>query len=224
MDLPEAYKTGGKDFLGIKIDLSKRPFIPREETEYWAGIAIEEIKQFTEKKKRQADCLDLFSGSGCIGVALLKKTAKANCDFGEADDNFLQQIKINLDLNEIDPKRYNLIKSDVFFGIDGVYDFIVANPPYVDEERIDEIGPDVKRYEPAIALMAGKGGMDHIKLFLEDAFAHLKKGGTIFMEMDEKQKKLIKDFLGSLPEDRKYSGFKFFKDQFGKYRFLKITK
>jgi release factor glutamine methyltransferase len=106
MNLPEDYKRGFKDFLGAKIDLSKKPLIPREETEYWVSVAIKEIKEGSE-------CLDLFAGSGCIGIAILKNVSNSFCDFGEKEELFLEQIKISLDLNNIEGKRYNLFKTDV---------------------------------------------------------------------------------------------------------------
>ncbi|MFA5013208.1 MAG: HemK family protein methyltransferase [Candidatus Paceibacterota bacterium] len=225
MELPLAYQKGFVEFLGAKIDLRKRPFIPREETEYWVSGAIEEMKVFIgESKAEKIDCLDIFSGSGCIGIALLKNIPEVACDFAEADDGFLDQIKINLKLNNIDPARYRVIKSDVFFGIDGKYDFILANPPYIAEERVDELGEDVKRHEPAIALMAGEKGMDFIKIFLEDVYDYLKDRGMVFMEMDSEQKDPIIKVLNSLPMEKKYSSFVFLNDQFGKPRVLRIVK
>ena len=80
MELPEEYKRGFKNFLGIKIDLSKRPLIPRPETEYWVQWFI------NQDHKEKMKCLDLFSGSGCVGVAVLKNIQDSICHFGEIDD------------------------------------------------------------------------------------------------------------------------------------------
>ncbi len=211
MEIPEDYKKGYKEFLGAKIDLSKRPFIPREETSYWVSLAIEEIK-------KDSNCLDLFSGSGCVGIAVLKKN-NCYCDFGEKEDCFLEQIKTNLDLNKIDNNRYSLIKTDVFSNIKKQYDFILANPPYVALNRMNEVGDDVKEFEPHIALFSGPDGLDVIKEFLSKAMSFLKDKGVIFMEFDERQLKEIKEII-----KRNYSKCEFFKDQFDKYRFVKIEK
>ncbi|MFA5432375.1 MAG: HemK family protein methyltransferase [Candidatus Paceibacterota bacterium] len=212
MNLPEDYKRGFKDFLGAKIDLSKKPLIPREETEYWVSVAIKEIKEGSE-------CLDLFAGSGCIGIAILKNVSNSFCDFGEKEELFLEQIKISLDLNNIEGKRYNLFKTDVFSNIKKQYDYILANPPYVAESRIDEVGEDVKMFEPSIALYGGNDGMEYIKIFLNEAVDYLKEKGIIYLEFDPEQKDWIEEIIKG-----KYSKFEFLKDQFNKYRFVKIEK
>jgi release factor glutamine methyltransferase len=212
MDLPEDYKNGFKDFLGTRIDLSKKPLIPREETEYWVNVALKEIKEGSKS-------LDLFAGSGCIGISILKNINNSFCDFGEKEDIFLEQIKINLDLNHIDNKRYNLIKTDVFSNIKEKYDYILANPPYVAENRIDEVGEDVKKFEPSIALYGGSDGMKYIKIFLNEAINYLNNRGVIYPEFDSEQKDWIEEIIKD-----KYSRYEFFKDQYNKYRFVKIEK
>lgn len=212
MDLPEDYQRGFKDFLGARVDLSKRPLIPRAETEYWAAMAIKEIKEGWE-------CLDLFAGSGCIGLSILKNTKDSFCDFGEKEDLFLEQIKINLDLNDIENGRYELIKTDVFSNIKKKYDCILANPPYVALSRISEVGEDVKMFEPKVALYGGNDGMEYINIFLNGAPDYLKEKGIIYLEFDPGQKELITEIIKG-----KFSKFEFFKDQFDKYRFIRIEK
>jgi len=214
MELPEDYKTGFKYFLGARIDLSRRPFIPREETEYWVSSALKEIKE-----KDNPACLDLFSGSGCVGLAVLKNAEKSFCDFGEKEDSFLEQVKINLEINNISKERYNIIKTDLFSNIKKQYDFILANPPYVSLNRIDEVGEDVRQHEPSVALFSGQDGLDLIREFLSKAGGFLKEKGVVFMEFDEEQKKEIENISGS-----NYSKVEFFKDQFNKYRFLRLEK
>ncbi len=214
MEPPEDYKAGFKYFLGARIDLSKRPFIPREETEYWVSSALKEIKE-----RDNPVCLDLFSGSGCIGLAILKNIEKSSCDFGEKEGSFLEQVKINLEINNIPKERYDIIKTDIFSNIKKQYDFILANPPYVALSRIDEVGDDVRQSEPSVALFGGQDGLDLIREFLSKAGGFLKEKGVVFMEFDEEQKGEIENILGS-----SYSKPEFFKDQFDKYRFLRLEK
>lgn len=210
MDLPEDYKRGFKEFLGVKVDLSFRPLIPREETEYWVKKAIEEAK---------GECLDMFAGSGCVGLAVLKSIPGSSCDFGDGEEFFLKGIEKSAEENGIERKRFDLIKTDVFSNIDRKYDFILANPPYVAESRIDEVGEDVKEFEPAVALYGGSDGADLIKVFLKEAVDHLKEKGVIYMEFDPGQKELIEEIVKD-----KYSSFEFFKDESDKHRFVRIEK
>ena len=209
MDLPDDYKKGYKYFLGNKIDLSLRPLIPREETEYWVSIILKEIKEGSK-------CLDLFSGSGCIGLSILKNVENSYCDFGEIEDKFIEQIKINLE--GIDENRYKIIKTDIFLNIKGKYDYILANPPYVAEKRMNEVGDDVLEFEPHIALFSGKNGMDIIKKLINEGFNYLKENGILVIEHDESQKDEIEKLILKNP----YSKYEFNKDQFNKYRFIKI--
>lgn len=211
MDLPEDYKKGYKDFLGNRIDLSLRPLIPREETEHWVSLLLKEIKKGSK-------CLDLFSGSGCIGVSVLKSIENSYCDFGDIEENFLKQIKINL--KNIKEDRYKVIKTDIFSNISKSYDYILANPPYVAERRRNEVGEDVMEHEPHIALFSGDDGLDIIRVLINQGFEFLNKGGLLVIEHDESQKEAIEKLI----LQNKYSNYEFCKDQFNKYRFVKIYK
>jgi len=210
-----------KKFLNCKIDLSQKVFIPRVETEFWVKKALDhckvEIKNYKLKKPK---FLDIFAGSGCIGIAILKNIKKSQVDFGDIDDNAIKQIKINLKLNKISPKRYKVIKSNIFEKIKGKYDFIFANPPYVAKERLNEVQESVKKLDPKIAWYGGREGLKYIKAFLKKAKNYLKKRGIIFMEIDPFQKETIKKIL----EKYKYRSFNFYKDQFGRIRVVKIQK
>ncbi|PIZ90090.1 MAG: hypothetical protein CO144_01540 [Candidatus Nealsonbacteria bacterium CG_4_9_14_3_um_filter_35_11] len=214
MDLPLDYKKGFKNFLNVKIELSKKPFIPREETEFWVEAAIRELK----KEKKKTHCLDLFSGSGCVGIAILKNIKNSYCDFADVNRKTLEQIKINLEINNIENKRARLIKTDIFSNIKRKYDYILANPPYVAKERLPELELQVKLYEPKIAWYGRQQGMFYIEKFLKKAKSFLRKNGKIFFEFDPEQKHKI----GEIFKREGYKKFKFFKDQFKKWRFAKI--
>lgn len=209
MNIPVEYRQGYTYFLGNKIDLSLKPLIPRQETEYWISLTLKEIKQGSK-------CLDLFSGSGCIGVSVLKTIKDSYCDFGEIEDKFVKQIKINL--KGINKNRYNIIKTNVFSDIKNKYDYILANPPYVAERRINEVGEDVLKYEPHIALFSGEHGMDAITKLINNGFNYLKKNGVLVIEHDQSQKKEIEEIVLK----NQYAKYEFCKDQFNEYRFIKI--
>ena len=244
VEIPEEYLKGKTSFLNCEIDLSKRTFIPRIETEFWVKKAIKNLK----KKQEKLNILDIFAGSGCIGIAILKNIKNSKVDFSEINNRAIEQIKINLKLNKISKKNYKIYQSDLFEGLyhsggatekdkpnnrlneakassrpfaaARVYHYIFANPPYVAENRINEVGDSALAYEHKKALFSGKKGLNHIRKFLKQARGFLKENGIIYLEFDPQQKKDIEKIL----EKQEYSSFKFFKDQFKKYRFAEIKK
>jgi len=215
-DEPLDYSIGFVKFLGCKIDLSKRPFIPRPETEYWVSQVIKHIiEEFNSGQT--LICLDIFSGSGCIGIAILKHTKNTIVHFSDIKKENLGQIKINLNLNKIKKNRYKLVHSDIFKNIKEKYDYIFANPPYVAKERIREVEKSVLDFEPKISLFAGRDGLFYIRKFLKEVRNHLKRNGKFYLEFDSKQKVEIAKILNGI------SGFnyQFFKDQYKRWRYLK---
>jgi len=215
-NIPIEYKRGYANFLGCKIDLSLRPMIPRKETAFWLKQAIGDIC----KKGEKFVFLDVFSGSGCIGLAVLKncsKWAKMGI-FSDIDKGLVKQAKINLKLNQINPKKYRVLRSDIFQKIRGKYDYIFANPPYVGLDNRHLVQESVLDWEPLTAIFGGEDGLLYIRKFLKDAKKHLKKGGKIYLEFDHLRKTQIEKLLPQLG----YKNFQFHKDQFGKWRWLNI--
>ena len=225
---PLEYVRGFTDFLECKIDLSKRPLIPRPETEFWVEKAIKDILTYSSligcccwQKKHQIKILDMFSGSGCIGIAVLKNIKNSRVDFSDSDKNCLEQIKINLKINRIKSGRYRIIKSDILKVINpsspqflrAKYDFVFANPPYIALKNKNKVQKSVLKYEPRKALFGGNDGLFYIKKFLNS-------GGIIFMEFSPEQKKEIQKLILKY----KYKNYKFYKDQYKKWRWVWISK
>lgn len=225
---PVDYVIGFRPFLGCKIDLSFRPLIPRSETEFWVEEVIGQIKNhkskvkdlkqkglnLENKKKGEIKTLDLFAGSGCIGVALLKHLARVKVDFGEKDRNLLKQIKLNCSLNGIKKERYKAVETDIFSQLKGKYDFIFANPPYISSPRLGTVQKSVLDYEPKEALFGGRDGLLVVKKFLKEANSHLNPGGKIYLEFGQGQMKEIKKLAKALG----YKNCEMKKDQFGRWR------
>lgn len=202
---PIEYKKGLAKFLGCKIDLSKKPLIPREETEFWVGQVINKIKKFypSASSGQNLRILDIFAGSGCIGLAVLKHVKNARVIFADIENRMVGS---------------RVVKSDVFSNIKGKFDYIFANPPYVAISKKHLVQKSVLNFEPHKALFAGQDGMFYINKFLKDAKKHLNPGGRAFMEFSPEQKKGIEILL----KKYKYKSWNFYKDQYGKFRWVVI--
>ncbi|MCD6148521.1 HemK family protein methyltransferase [bacterium] len=206
-------------FLNCKIDISKGVFQPRIETEFWTKKAIEEIQNKTIGLSRRLKILDIFSGSGCIGIAVLKNVKNSFVDFVDFDRRAIEQIKANLELNGISD-HYQIIRSNLFEKLKGRrYDFILANPPYVAQSRIFEVQESVLEEDPHLALFGGKDGMKYIRIFLEKVAGYLKKEGIFYLEFDPNQKQEIEEICHS-----QNLSVRFYQDQFSKWRFLRAHK
>ena len=237
---PLDYVIGFTEFLDCKIDLSRKPLIPRPETEFWVEQAINEIKsrkpfgatqviRLRESQTRRGKTfiklkvLDIFSGSGCIGIAVLKHIKNAEVVFVDKYKKFLEQIKINLKINQPSPKdsawQSKIIHSNVFKNVRGKYDYIFANPPYIAKSKKNKIQKSVLKFEPRSALFGGESGLFYILKFLKEAKNHLNKNGKIYMEFDFIQKKEIKKMIKIF----KYNKYQFFRDQYNKWRYVVVS-
>lgn len=210
---PLAYVIGWVDFLGCRIDLSRRPLIPRPETEWWVEKAISRESQAAKKAIR---VLDLFSGSGCIGIALAKHLPDAQVDCADIGKKYIEQIAINARLNGVS-RRVRPIVSDVFSNITGTYDLILANPPYIPLKLKETLDVSVTRYEPSEALFA-ENGVSFINTLIEQSRDYLNPGGIVYVEFGADQKREIEMRLQHSHWDSEL-----WKDQYGRWRVLILT-
>lgn len=199
---PLDYVIGSKPFLGCVIDLAHRPLIPRAETEYWVQKVLATLPH------SPIHILDLFAGSGCVGVALARHLPNARVDFADNDSNCLKQIHKNIELNNLTPQT-QVIKSDVFSNITQRYDYIFANPPYI-ARNSKSVQPSVLNYEPPVALFADNNGLDLIQKTIQNARKHLQPNGTLFIEHDPHQTQSIHNLAKTLL----YTNIKTHKDQY----------
>lgn len=209
---PLAYIIGNVSFINCIIDLSKRPLIPRYETEYWVKNVIEKIQD-----DKKFAILDLFSGSGCIGIALAKYFTTSHVTLVDVSSKNIEQIKINIKLNNVSPGQVSIIESDFVSNITETYDLIFANPPYVSKNRVTYIDDSVLKWEPHRALFAEDDGLFYIKALINIYKSLLKPNGNIYIEIDDWQKYILSKIL----LDKNIPHF-FLKDQYKKWRILRI--
>ena len=192
-DEPEAYIIGWQPFVGLKIFLDSRPLIPRTETEWWTEELIAVMKKVWPSEARRSEdflkggnefrLLDLCAGSGAIGCAALMRLQNAQVYFGEIDPAHKATILKNIHENNLNESRADVRIGDLFepFG-DMRFDIIAANPPYVPADRA--LPPSVVDYEPALALLAGKDGLDITRCIAMELSKRLTKDGVAWIECD----------------------------------------
>lgn len=175
---PVQYIIGDVNFYGNTIKVNKNVLIPRFETEELVEKIIKKIKNKFNKK---IDVLDLCTGSGCIAITI-KKEINSNVTATDISSDALEVAKKNVNLNNVDIK---LINSDLFNNIDGKFDCIISNPPYISyDEEIDEI---VKNNEPNIALYAPNNGLYFYEEILKNIKKYLNDEFIIAFEIGYKQ-------------------------------------
>lgn len=175
---PLAYIIGNAPFLNTTIYLDSKPLIPRVESEFWLEQALKETNESPKK------VLDIFAGSGALGVAWAKARPQDSVTFAELDENHLETIKKNIEENKI-TNTVEILQSDVFKNIEGSFDIILANPPYVPQDR--DLPKGVINFEPLIALFAGDDGLIFIRELVEKLKGHLLPGGVLYLEHDSTQ-------------------------------------
>jgi len=189
---PIQYVLGTVNFCGLSLKVDKRVLIPRFETEELVINTEDYIRKLFEKKALRI--IDLGCGSGAIGLALKKKFPDSSVTLLDISEDALSVAKENaknLDL------EVNFIQSDMFRDVDGQFDVIVSNPPYLrEDEDVEDI---VKDNEPAIALYGGKDGLDDYRKILSTCSKHLNTKFLLAFEIGYLQKEeicaLVKEYL-----------------------------
>lgn len=218
---PLGYIIGHVPFLDCQIHLDSHPLIPRPETEYWVEKAITTMKEIISSSltRRNLKVLDLCSGSGAIGVAVAKAVPEARVTFAEIDPTHLPTIQKNIESNvqtseeSIRMDRFKVVESNLFENVEGKFDFILTNPPYIDS-AIDRAEESVKNHEPHLALYGGASGMEIINRIIDEAPNYLNEGGQLWIEHEPEQ-------VEAIQQSTEAAGFRSVthKDQYGVERF-----
>lgn len=187
---PLDYVLGNSDFCGIRIKVDERVLIPRFETEL---LAAEAVKELTGKP--DAAALDMCTGSGCIAAYIARNTA-ARVTAADISDGALEVARENLK-----GLGATVVKSDMFGAIEGEFDVITANPPYIKTFDIEGLAPQVTA-QPRLALDGGEDGLRFYRLIAEQAKEHIKKGGVLMTEIGFDQAAAVTELFADLGECR----------------------
>lgn len=211
-DYPVQYIIGYVDFYGLKINVNEFTLIPRYETEYLIELTLKEIKKMNLDNPK---ILDLCTGSGAIGLTLKSLLPSSEVTLSDISKDALMVANKNKNELNLD---VNIIESDLFKNIQGKFDVIISNPPYV---MTNETLPKDVLYEPHLALYSGPKGIDHIEEIFKNIKSHLNNKYLIALEINEKSETDIINLIKTYFE--KNINYKFMKDLAGKTRYLFIT-
>lgn len=211
-DYPVQYIIGYVDFYGLKINVNEFTLIPRYETEYLIELTLKEIKKMNLANPK---ILDLCTGSGAIGLTLKSLLPSSEVTLSDISKDALMVANKNKNELNLD---VNIIESDLFKNIQGKFDVIISNPPYV---MTNEPLPKDVLYEPHLALYSGPKGIDHIEEIFKNIKSHLNNKYLIALEINEKSEPDITNLIKTYFE--KNINYKFMKDLAGKTRYLFIT-
>lgn len=160
---PVAYLTGKKEFYGLEFLVNKSVLIPRPETE----MLVERVLEFARRPQAGArkggrgsglKVLDIGTGSGCIAVSLAKHLPDAQITAVDISTEALETAKKNAQLHEVVP-RVKFLESDLLANVEGEFDIVVTNLPYIGTERHAILSREVREYEPHTALFGGADGL-----------------------------------------------------------------
>lgn len=170
---PLEYETGYCSFLGLKIEVNPFVLIPRPDTE----LLVSETLKLARNGYR---ALDLCTGSGCIAIALKKMNPYLNVTASDISQNALD---IAIGNAKINGTEISFVNSDLFGSIDGQFDMIISNPPYIPTSRIPALDREIS-FEPISALDGGADGLDFYRRIAKELPERLKAGGTALFEID----------------------------------------
>ena len=186
---PLQYIVKEWEFYGYPIKVDGRVLIPRQDTE----ILVEQCI-YLMKEKENPKILDIGTGSGAISIALAKELPESEVLGLDISDDALKMAVENRELNNVSNLKF--LKSDVFQHVkEKNYDLIVSNPPYIPVEEYNELMPEVKEYEPRMALTDGGDGYYFYKKISEESVNYLKNGGYLAFEVGYNQGETVSQLM-----------------------------
>jgi release factor glutamine methyltransferase len=183
---PSAYITGVREFYGLDFEVTPAVLIPRPETEIIIEAALPLIV-----RKLDARVADIGTGCGNIAVTLAHEARKATLVATDVSADALIVAKHNASRHGVF-SRIEFVNTPYLDGVEGEFDLIAANPPYVRETDKPGLSPTVL-HEPHVALFGGVNGMRDIEGVLEAAVGKLRLGGWLIMEFGFGQEDEVRD-------------------------------
>ena len=200
---PIQHIIGFADFMGEKFIVNPHVLIPRDETEFLVGKAVEIIKT-----KGYKMALDVGTGSGCIACMVAKLTDCQIIGLDVSNDALNTALDNASRLNLFNKAIFR--KSDVFSNVKPreSFDIIISNPPYIPTKEIKELEPEVNKFNPLLALDGGEDGLNCYRYLAKSLEKNLKENTKIFLEIGKNQEKDIEKIFN----ENGYELLKMYKD------------
>ena len=191
---PCQYILGTQEFMGYEFATAEEVLIPRPETE----LLVEEACRIAENWKdtpdgRKRRVLDLCCGSGCIGISFSKlRHGRDLVELADISDAAIALTKKNRERLQADCA---VIQTDLFMQIEGKYDMIVSNPPYIRTDEIPKLMAEVRDFEPHLALDGKADGLYFYDKIIREAREYLYEDGYILFEIGQDQLDAVRGLL-----------------------------
>jgi release factor glutamine methyltransferase len=188
---PTPYIVGVREFWGLEFEVSPAVLIPRPESE----LIVEEALRVLGSQEG-ARIADAGTGSGCLAIAIVCESASASVVATDISGDALEVAALNARRHSVD-SRVRFVHTSYLDDVDGPFDLIVANPPYVKDGDKPALSRQVAGYEPHVALFGGGDGLRGVTAVLEAGASKLVPGGWLVVEFglgqDDQVQALIDD-------------------------------
>ena len=187
---PISYIVGSREFWSLSFKVTPDTLIPRQESELLIDLALQNISDH----KLPLSILDLGTGSGCLLLSLLSELPFAR---GVGID--ISQPALNVAINNAKDmnlsSRVSFQNRDWFEGLEGQFDLILSNPPYIKRNKIPNLAAQIRDFEPVLALNGGNDGLEHYRRIGQDCSKKIAPSGFLLLEIGASQAVDVSDIL-----------------------------
>ena len=188
--IPLQQLTGEQDFMGLTFSVNEHVLIPRQDTE----ILVEEVLKELHDGMR---VLDMCTGSGCILLSLLHYSNDCEGLGVDLSAEALEVAGRNV-LKVLTPEKAepaHFLQSDLFEKVEGKFEIIVSNPPYIASAEVEKLMPEVRDHEPRMALDGTEDGLLFYRRIIKEAGKHLVNSGMLFFEIGYDQGQAVSELM-----------------------------
>ena len=183
--IPLQHITGVQEFMGLEFNVNEHVLVPRQDTEVLVEEALKVLKP-------EMKVLDMCTGSGCIIISLMKFAKTISGTAVDVSEEALKVAKSNAEKLEANVK---FIQRDLFTGVEGTFDMIVSNPPYIRTAVIEELKEEVKFHDPFLALDGKEDGLFFYRKIVRESLNYLKPNGRLYFEIGHDQGEDVKKLM-----------------------------